>query len=157
MRRYMGFELGRRGFTLVELLIALALVALLAAAVVLTSGGATDRAKALRIVSDLRSIKSAALLYYLDKGRWAERFEDLVDAGYIPSVSSPIQGSSFSIEGPKGNNVVIYGEVSEDGVRRALESMAEEAGLIGGEDEDMTDENYPRYRSNHRWVGMRIY
>lgn len=141
----------RRGFTLVELLLVLALVGVLAGSVVLVSGGASDRAKAIRIVSDLRTIKSAALMYYVDRGRWPSRFEELLEGGYV----SPTLGN-FSIEGP-GDDVVIFGPIEEMGVRRALESMAAEAGLIGGEDEDVADPSYPPYRADlHEFVGMRI-
>ncbi|GHV53538.1 hypothetical protein FACS1894216_11730 [Synergistales bacterium] len=62
----------RGGFTLVELLIVVIIIGILAGMMMLTMGSATDGATAARIISDLRNIKSAALLYYLDNTAWPE-------------------------------------------------------------------------------------
>ena len=56
----------RKGFTLVELLIVIVIIGILAAAMLLSSGSATAAAEASNIVSDLRSMKAAALMYYAD-------------------------------------------------------------------------------------------
>lgn len=58
----------RSGFTLVELLIVILIIAILAGMLLLATGGATDSAKASKIISDLRSAKSAAMLMMLDSG-----------------------------------------------------------------------------------------
>ena len=56
----------RKGFTLVELLIVIVIIGILAAAMLLSSGSATAAAEASNIVSDLRSMKAAALMFYAD-------------------------------------------------------------------------------------------
>ena len=56
----------RKGFTLVELLIVIVIIGILAAAMLLSSGSATAAAKASNIISDLRSMKTAALMVYAD-------------------------------------------------------------------------------------------
>ncbi|MCL2008999.1 MAG: prepilin-type N-terminal cleavage/methylation domain-containing protein [Synergistaceae bacterium] len=68
----------RKGFTLVELLIVIVIIGILAAAMLLSSGSATDAAEASTIVSDLRSLRSARLLYYARYDRQPATFADYV-------------------------------------------------------------------------------
>ena len=56
----------RKGFTLVELLIVIVIIGVLAAAMLLASGAATASAEASNIVSNLRSLKSASLMFFSD-------------------------------------------------------------------------------------------
>lgn len=58
------------GFTLVELLIVIIIIAILAGMLLLTTGAATDRAEATKIINDLRNMKSATLMYYVDNRDW---------------------------------------------------------------------------------------
>jgi type II secretory pathway pseudopilin PulG len=54
----------------VELLIVMVIVGILAAAMMLLGGSATDKAKATRIVSEMKIMKSAGYLYFSDYGSW---------------------------------------------------------------------------------------
>ena len=56
----------RRGFTLVELLIVIVVIGILSAMMMLSSSEAVSSAKATAIISDLRSLKTAALAYFAD-------------------------------------------------------------------------------------------
>lgn len=56
----------RKGFTLVELLIVIAVLGALSAMMTLSTGGATAKAKAASIVNNIEIFKTAAALFYTD-------------------------------------------------------------------------------------------
>ena len=53
----------RKGFTLIEVLIVIAIIGVLTAGMTLAAGGSRDAAEATRIMSDLRNMKMAALMW----------------------------------------------------------------------------------------------
>lgn len=67
----------RGGFTLVELLIVIMIIAILAGMMLLATGSATDTANAARVISDLRSLKAATTIGMLDLGLTDEQILDL--------------------------------------------------------------------------------
>lgn len=60
----------QRGFTLVELLVVIAIIGVLAAIVAPSAFKAVDKAKVAKVERDLQAIRSAALAYYVDTGRF---------------------------------------------------------------------------------------
>ena len=70
----------RKGFTLVELLIVIVIIGILASSMMLSSGSATAAAEASNIVSDLRSMKAATLMFYIDS---MDALPDDLDLRYL--------------------------------------------------------------------------
>lgn len=60
----------KKAFTLVEILIAIIIIGILAGALLITMQNVQAKAEASKIVSDLRNLKSATVLYTLDKGKF---------------------------------------------------------------------------------------
>ena len=68
----------RKGITLVELLIVIVIIGILASVIMLSGGYATASAEASRIISDLRTLKAAALALYAES-------TDVVIANFAPN------------------------------------------------------------------------
>jgi general secretion pathway protein G len=94
-----------KGFTLVELLIVIIIIGILAGMMMLATGAATDKAEATKIISNMRNIKAAAIMFYADQNSWPDTSvasdeteikkyldqPDLLDNGYgITSADSKI-------------------------------------------------------------------
>ena len=63
MKKRLQRKGARRGFTLVELLIVIIIIGILAGAMMMVAGGGRDAAEASKIISDLRNMKSAAIMW----------------------------------------------------------------------------------------------
>jgi general secretion pathway protein G len=139
-----------RGFTLVELLIVIVIIGILAGSMLLVFGGATDKAKATRIVSDLRSLKAAALMYYADYNEWPTAKEDSVDI-YMDRAdpwTGPEDDITYSFkEGDNSGDCFVYasGISHYDGIQKRLNDMRTESGLYANvnlSSADIDDEAY---------------
>lgn len=76
----------RCGFTLVEMLVVLVLVALLASIATPIVTGSIQRAKEAALREDLLVLRRAIDAFYADKGRYPPDLQTLVDARYIRAV-----------------------------------------------------------------------
>jgi len=60
----------RKGFTLIEMLVVIAIIAVLAAIVAPSAFKAVDKGKISAAVGNFKSIKTAVMAYYADTGAW---------------------------------------------------------------------------------------
>jgi len=83
------------GFTLIELMVVIAIIAILASVAVLNYRHSVWRAREAVLREDLFTMRSSIDQYTLDKKRAPQSLEDLVSAGYIKSVpKDPITNST---------------------------------------------------------------
>ncbi len=75
-----------RGFTMIELLLVLALIALLASLVAPTLTGSVNRAREATLRENLLVMRKAIDEYYADKGRYPPDLQELVARRYIRQV-----------------------------------------------------------------------
>ncbi|UZQ81887.1 prepilin-type N-terminal cleavage/methylation domain-containing protein [Thermoanaerobacter sp. RKWS2] len=76
----------RKGFTLVELLVVVAIIAILAAALVPRLLGYTDRARQARAMSDLGTMKTVIETYTADQGNGVYPVPDSTAANYVGTI-----------------------------------------------------------------------
>lgn len=119
----------RSGFTLVELLIVIIIIGILAGAMMMLAGSGTDRAEATKIISDLRGLKAAALMYYADNPTVTVLSADEI-ALLRPYMDRDISGYSFE-SGTSSDWYVGRKALPNSGLRGRLGSSAAESALLG--------------------------
>ena len=130
------------GFTLVELLIVIMIIAILAGMMLLATGSATDSAEATKIINDLRNLKSAALLYYGDHLEWSIIFDEAsleyyTDRPVVGATPSRFSFVSIGAEYADGQGTIranigvgLIGGSAGSGVQKKLIAKASDTGLL---------------------------
>lgn len=141
-----------KGFTLVELLIVLIIIGILAGALLLVAGAGTDKAQATKIVSDLRSLKAAALMCYADNNNWPTAIASLE-----PYMEKNLKKEQFEVYTTGGNWVgFISTDIVTKGVADRLTLMVNPGNvpIYGGKNgaPDSTDQTFEEKQS----VWMRV-
>lgn len=86
---------GEGGFTLIELMIVMAIIAILATIAIPIYVRTLQRAKEATLKEDLHTMRTAIDSYTVDKEKAPDSLEDLVQAGYLKSIPvDPITSSS---------------------------------------------------------------
>ena len=86
---------GEGGFTLIELMIVMAIIAILATIAIPIYVRTLQRAKEATLREDLHTMRTAIDSYTVDKEKAPDSLDDLVQAGYLKSIPvDPITSSS---------------------------------------------------------------
>ena len=88
-------------FTILEVLIAVTIIGIMFGLLAISSSNATDKAQALKIVSDMQNVKTACVLYYSENGKYPTQVSDLND--YLDS-SVSYTGTPFSLVNGEGES-----------------------------------------------------
>lgn len=115
------------GFTLVEVMVTLAIIGLMVMAVVISVRPAQDKGLTVRTLSDINTLAQAVEMYRLDTHQYPESLEALLGqeggdrvnpAGYIRNLPTDPWGNDYGYAYP-GNNSVYdiwsYGADGEEG------------------------------------------
>jgi general secretion pathway protein G len=86
IRRIRGKKVGEGGFTLVELMIVMAIIMILATIAIPIYVRTLQRAKEATLREDLHTMRTAIDSYTIDKEKAPDTLDDLVQAGYLKSI-----------------------------------------------------------------------
>jgi general secretion pathway protein G len=123
---------GQEGFTLIEIMVVIAIIGLLATLVVQSLRGATDRAKRTKAMADIAELKTALDRYYIDNGSYPTGDQGLAalvaasgqgaqaanyeEGGYIRRIPTDPWGNPY-VYSSDGNNYTLksYGADGAEG------------------------------------------
>jgi len=113
----------KRGFTLVEILITIAITGILAGTLLLSAGNSIDRASAARVTEEMNTIRTAVQMYMADHGnRWPNNLDGL--RPYLDR--DPYSGlGGYAIENQDDQILWLSADLNDRGVMNSFAFSAE--------------------------------
>jgi len=114
--KYKRLQLGERGFTLIELIIVIAMIAILLSIAVPVYATHVLRAKEAVLKEDLYSMRTAIDQYTQDKDKAPQSLDDLVSSGYLHGIpKDPITYASDTWQTVTDDSIAQLGQ-TETGI-----------------------------------------
>ena len=128
----MKFFKDKKGFTLVELVVVIAILGILAGIAIPRFMDATASARGAKIVADLRTIDSAIMMYFAKNGDATAPTMDNLKGNYLASEPIPPQGTTAIINDASGTpHTWTVGSTTKYVIAKDLEAVAAVDGVGG--------------------------
>jgi len=125
------------GFSLIELMVVIAIMGLLATVVAVNLMGQTYRAKVAKVMADFKNMDTAINLYKTNFNKYPQKLDDLVAKGLIDPDPKDPWGNSYKYDPPIGGGKYRLTSYGEDGAPQGT-----------GEAQDLTTENIQQIYQN---------
>jgi prepilin-type N-terminal cleavage/methylation domain-containing protein len=90
LKNFLNRRLGRKGFTLAELLVVVAIIAILVAVSIPIFTSKLEASREATDIANMRAAKAAAVVQYLEKGEKVEGFYDAANGKIVNATSAVI-------------------------------------------------------------------
>lgn len=113
----------QRGFTLVELLIVTAIIAVLATIVTPAALSAIEKSKATAALADIRAYQTATLTYYVSEGKYPDQAKLEAEMSKLGVKDENPWGGTYVFTNGTDTNTLTVSGVSEKGATKLSELM----------------------------------
>jgi len=162
----------RKAFTLIEMLVVIIIIGILSAMVFISLANSADKAKAVKIVNNMSTLKSALIVYYTNNEKWPEGLnggsgnKNTAAASVLSPYLDNNVGDAYTIirvsYDKKPHNIyngsifIKYDGTNDklltSGVKQQLAKMAKNANLWNSSAWVATDSSYQYYDGKHGTV-----